>query len=128
MFLLGGEDAWKVQFGLLLFSVIAATDTIMDTTRKMFTEEPPRESEPSAWVERDFEFAKSYLSRFCVCTTGGLGLTAEFGIREGITNFCAFLALRLHPLLAERRYGGRHKNCHGNQSQFHQFSTHFMAT
>jgi hypothetical protein len=78
-----GEDAWKVQFGLILFSVIAAADTIMDATRKMFTDEPPREQEPSAWVAQDFEFAKSYLSRICVCTTGGLGLTAEFGIREG---------------------------------------------
>ena len=78
-----GEEAWKVQFGLILFSVIAATDTIIDATRKMFTDEPPREQEPSAWVEQDFEFAKSYLSRICVCTTGGLGLTAEFGIREG---------------------------------------------
>ena len=78
-----GEDAWKVQFGLILFSVIAAADTIMGATQKMFTEAPPRESGPSAWTEGDFEFAKSYLSRVCVCTTGGLGLTAEFGIRAG---------------------------------------------
>lgn len=78
-----GDDAWKIQFGLILFSVIAAADTIMGVTRKMLTDELPREAEPSAWVEQDFEFAKSYLSRICVCTTGGLGLTAEFGIREG---------------------------------------------
>lgn len=78
-----GEDAWNVQFGLLLFSVIAAADTIMGATQKMFTHEPPREAGPSAWTERDFELVKSYLSRVCVCTTGGLGLTAEFGIRAG---------------------------------------------
>jgi hypothetical protein len=78
-----GEDAWKIQFGLILFSVIAAADTIIDATRKMFTQEPSRDAEPSAWTEQDFEFAQSHLSRICVCTTGGLGLTAEFGIRTG---------------------------------------------
>jgi hypothetical protein len=51
--------------------------------RKTFTQEAPRKAEPSAWTEGDFEFAQSYLSRACVCTTGGLGLTAEFGIRAG---------------------------------------------
>jgi hypothetical protein len=78
-----GEDAWRVEFGLILFSVIGATDTIIAATRKVFTQEAPREAGPSAWTERDFEIAKSYLSRVCVCTTGGLGLTAEFGIRAG---------------------------------------------
>jgi hypothetical protein len=78
-----GEDAWNVQFGLILFSVIVSADTIMGAMRKIFTEEEPRAAGPSAWTERDFEFTKSYLSRVSVCTTGGLGLTAEFGIRAG---------------------------------------------
>jgi hypothetical protein len=78
-----GEDAWDIQFGLLLFSVIASADTLIGATRKMFTQEAPRDADPSEWTERDFEIAKGYLSKFCVCTTGGLGLTAEFGIRSG---------------------------------------------
>jgi hypothetical protein len=78
-----GEDAWNVQFGLMLFSVIASAYTIIGATRKMFTQETARPAGASAWKEADFEFAKSYLSRLCVCTTGGLGLTAEFGIRTG---------------------------------------------
>ena len=75
-----GDDAWKVQFGLILFAVIGAADSMMDAT---FTEKPPRQTGPSKWTEKDFNFVKSYLSRICVSTTGGLGLTAEFGIRNG---------------------------------------------
>lgn len=75
-----GEDAWNVQFGLLLFSVIAAADTIMGATQKMFTHEPPREAGPSAWTERDFELVKSYLSRVCICTTGGLALIMSLAV------------------------------------------------
>jgi len=33
----------------------------------------------------DFDYVKSNLSEFCVCTGGGLGLTAEFGLRPGAT-------------------------------------------
>ena len=77
------HDAWDVEFGLVLFSVIAAAETILGATRKIILREPPREPEGSAWTDRDFEFAQSKLSRICVCTTGGLGLTAEFGIRSG---------------------------------------------
>ena len=78
-----GEDAWNVQFGLILMSVIAGTDTILGAMHKTLTQAAPRKAEPSAWTEEDFAFAESYLSRACVCTTGGLGLTAEFGIRAG---------------------------------------------
>lgn len=75
-----GEDAWKIQFGLILFAVIGATDSIMDAT---FSQKPPRQAGQSKWTGKDFDFVKSYLSRICVCTTGGLGLTAEFGLRTG---------------------------------------------
>ena len=76
-----GDDAWNVQFGLILMSVIAGTDTILGAMHKTLTQAAPRKAEPSEWTEEDFAFVKSYLSRACVCTTGGLGLTAEFGIR-----------------------------------------------
>jgi hypothetical protein len=78
-----GEDAWRVQFGLMLFSVIVSTDTIVGAIRKILAKEDPRVAGPSAWTSQDFELAESYLSKRCVCTTGGLGLTAEFGIRAG---------------------------------------------
>jgi hypothetical protein len=78
-----GEDAWNVQFGLMLFSVIVGADTVLGAARKIFTQEPPRAAEPSLWTEQDFEFVHPYLSRASVCTLGGLGLTAEFGLRKG---------------------------------------------
>jgi len=78
-----GEDAWNVQLGLMLFSVIVSADTIIGATRRTLTEKAPRTPEPSAWTEQDFEYARSCLSRVCVCTVGGLGLTAEFGLRAG---------------------------------------------
>ena len=77
------ENAWDVQFGLILFTIIAAADTMLGAMRRTFSSEPPRKSEPSSWTEQDFNFAQEQLSRLCVCTLGGLGLTAEFGLRSG---------------------------------------------
>jgi hypothetical protein len=77
------ENAWDVQFGLILFTTIAAADTMLGAMRRTFSSEPPRKSEPSSWTEQDFRFAQEQLSRICVCTLGGLSLTAEFGLRSG---------------------------------------------
>jgi hypothetical protein len=77
-----GEQAWKIQFGLLLFSVIGSTDSLLGAMSRMFSGQDGKKS-ASAWVERDFEQVSAYLSNVSVCTTGGLGLTAEFGLREG---------------------------------------------
>ena len=68
-----GEDAWNIQFPLMLFSVIAGVDTVLGAGRKLFTEEPPRPAERSLWTVQDFEFVKGYLDRVSVCNTGGLG-------------------------------------------------------
>ena len=76
------EQAWNIQFPLLLFSVIASTDSLLGAIRRMFAGQPA-ETSASAWEGRDFEQVKEYLSRVCVCTTGGLGLSAEFGLRDG---------------------------------------------
>lgn len=43
----------------------------------------------SQWTEPDFVRVESYLSRMCLCTTGGLGLTAEFGLNEGAVSAAA---------------------------------------
>jgi hypothetical protein len=78
-----GENAWNVQFGLVLYSIVVGVDTVLGAARKLFTKEPPRPAERSLWTDPDFELVHSYLSRVSVCTTGGLGLSAEFGIRKG---------------------------------------------
>lgn len=77
------EDAWNVHIGLIFFSLIGSADTIMAAMRRVFTKEDSRSTAISAWTEEDFEFTKSYLSHGCVCTTGRLGLTAEFGLHDG---------------------------------------------
>lgn len=84
-----GHDNWSLDLGLIFLSVISSAETIMGATRKVLAKEQPRQTGPSAWTESDFEFVASYLSRVCVCTTGGLGLTAEFGIRSGQTSAAA---------------------------------------
>lgn len=76
------ENAWDVQFGLILFSVIAAADTMLGALRRTFANEPPRDLGHSYWTEEDFKFVHSQLSRMSVCTLGSLGLTAEFGLRS----------------------------------------------
>jgi hypothetical protein len=49
--------------------------------RRTMTDEGERGGN-SDWTSRDLEQAESYLSRVCVCTTGDLGLTAEFSLEE----------------------------------------------
>ena len=78
-----GHDNWDLDLGLLFLSVILSAESIMGATRKVLTQEQSRTTELSAWSKEDFEFVASYLSKVSVCTTGGLGLTAEFGIRSG---------------------------------------------
>jgi hypothetical protein len=61
--------------------VICGTDAIFGAMRRTYSDESPRE-DSSDWTEGDIKQAESYLSRLCACTTGGLGLTAEFGLSE----------------------------------------------
>jgi hypothetical protein len=77
-----GDDSWRsLHLPLLLFTTICGSEAILGALRRTMT----NEGEPggdSKWTSRDFEQAERYLSRVCVCTTGGLGLTAEFGLAE----------------------------------------------
>ena len=71
------EDAWKsLHFPLLMFSALQGPHAILSGLRKMFANEPFSEN-PSAWTEQDLSFIHSTLSRICVATDGGLGVTAE---------------------------------------------------
>ena len=76
------ENAWKVHFGLLLLTVIGAADSFLGSLRTVFSGEQPLKG-ASSWTEQDLSLVESDLSRICVCTTGGLGLTAEFSLRNG---------------------------------------------
>ncbi len=78
-----GEDAWRtLHVPLLLFTTIVGTEAILGVLRRSFAKLPAPDG-TSVWTEADFAQVESYLSRVCVCTTGGLGLTAEFGLSEG---------------------------------------------
>ncbi len=78
-----GEDAWQsLHLPLLLFTTIFGTEAILGALRRTLTDEGPRGGD-SKWTARDFDQVELYLSRVCACTTGGLGLTAEFGLSDG---------------------------------------------
>lgn len=77
------EDAWRTLHSpLLLFTTICGTEAILGAMRRSFGQEEPRQ-EDSKWTASDLARVEGYLSRGCFCTTGGLGLTAEFGLAEG---------------------------------------------
>jgi hypothetical protein len=74
------EDSWQsLHLPLLLFTTICGTEAILGGIRRAMAGDDPN-SGSSAWTEDDFEQAQSFLSPLCLCTTGGLGLTAEFGL------------------------------------------------
>jgi hypothetical protein len=88
------EDAWNLHFGLLLFTIHYTGHSFMRSilaiidSLKGSTTEPTKETssgEPSAWTAKDLSLVESYLSRICVCTTGGLRLTSEFSLANGET-------------------------------------------
>jgi len=77
------EDAWRtLNLPLLAFTTICGSEAILGGIRRAMADELPRGGS-SRWTERDLAQVEVYLSRLCVCTTGGLGLTAEFGLTEG---------------------------------------------
>ena len=76
------DDAWNMQVPLLLFSIVAGVDTLLGGIRRVFSKENPKGGD-SEWTEADFDFIRSYLSKVSVCTGGGLGLSAEFGLKTG---------------------------------------------
>ena len=81
------ESAWNIQFPLLLFAAIHATDSLLGAVPGALAGTDSDDS-ASAWGEEDFEHVESFLSRICVCTAGRSGLTAEFAlahiIREAV--------------------------------------------
>ena len=82
------ESTWNVQFPLLIHTVIAAPGSLLGGLRRTIAKEPPKGGE-SDWTESDLEMVELYLSRVSVCTTGGLSLTAEFGLKAGAVSAMA---------------------------------------
>jgi hypothetical protein len=77
------EDAWRtLHLPLLAFTTICGAEAILGGLRRTMTGEGPRAG-ASQWTERDLAQVEALLSRLCLCTTGGLGLTAEFGLADG---------------------------------------------
>lgn len=76
------EDAWNIQFPLLLFTIIGCPDQMIGAIRRVFGDEKPRVS-ASKWTEEDFRSVENKLSNYVVCNSGGLGFTAEFGLKPG---------------------------------------------
>jgi hypothetical protein len=76
------ENAWDLHFGLLLFTIIGAVDSFLGSLRTVLAKEEPL-SGASAWTEQDLSFVETSLCKICACTTTGLGLTAEFTLKNG---------------------------------------------
>jgi len=83
------EDAWRtLHLPLLMFTTIMGAEAILGAVRRTFNNEVYAD-EPTKWTDDDFQQVKSRLSSFCLCTTGGRGLTAEFGLSEGAVTAAA---------------------------------------
>jgi hypothetical protein len=76
-----GANAWRsLHVPLLLFTITGGSEALLGAIRRALSDEGNR-SGVSKWTERDLAQVEGFLSRLCVCTTGGLGLTAEFGLK-----------------------------------------------
>ncbi len=73
------ETGWNIYFPLLLYSLIVTNDIFNNSLRVLLGQQSPIKK-ASEWTDEDFQLTKSYLDKICVCNTGGLGFTAEFGI------------------------------------------------
>lgn len=83
------EDAWRtLHLPLLLFTTICGTEAILGAFRRTITNES-RRGGASTWTERDLAQVEGFLSRMCLCNAGDLGLTAEFGLKEGAVSASA---------------------------------------
>ena len=79
-----GENAWAVQFPLMLLAVIGSAEQMISAMNRVFTGQGINEGR-SDWTEADMEFVENKLSSMCFCNSGGLGFTAEFALKPGET-------------------------------------------
>lgn len=75
------ENAWQqLHLPLLLFSIVCGTEAILGAIQHTFGTLASRGGH-SAWTAEDFDLLERMLSRFCDCSSGGLGFTAEFEVK-----------------------------------------------
>lgn len=79
------ESAWPtLQLPFVAFTAIQGAEAILGGLRRSFGSAGEAGPDPtSAWTEGDLAQVEGFLSKRCVCTTGGLGLTAEFALEPG---------------------------------------------
>lgn len=96
------EDAWERLHMLLLgMTTICGSEAILGGLRRMLANEGQRGG-ASRWTSKDLAQVEGYLSQLCVCTTGGLRLTAEFGLAEGAVSAAANHKTALFQLMADQ--------------------------
>lgn len=77
------EDAWEgLHLPLLASTTICGAEAILGAVRRTLSEDEPKGG-VSLWTEKDMAHMESYFSRLCLCSSGGLGFTAEFGLKDG---------------------------------------------
>jgi hypothetical protein len=76
------EQAWNAYFPFIVFALTGGTTSFFGAMRRSFANEQGVNGK-SSWTDREFEWTCDQLLQFCVCTTDGLRLTAEFGLRDG---------------------------------------------
>jgi hypothetical protein len=76
-----GENAWNVQFPLIMMASLTAAPSLFGAIGKTLSGQRSESAQDCAWSEADFEQVQSCLRRISVCTGGGRGLTAEFGLK-----------------------------------------------
>jgi len=86
----------------LLKLIRADSVAMLGGFRRSLTTKESR-SGASEWTELDFAEVKRYLSLVSACTTGGLGLTAEFSLVEGaVSAVTGDGDTALFPLMGDR--------------------------
>jgi len=73
-------EAWNIQAPLTLMALISAANSMFRATAKA-AEGHKSEVQECAWQKKDFKQIEKILADQCVCTSGKLGFTAEFGLR-----------------------------------------------
>jgi hypothetical protein len=75
------KNALNLHFHLILHAKLSSY-AVFEAMRRAVMRKAGKQEE-SKWSSNDMDKVCGHLSRICVCTTGGLGLTAEIPLKEG---------------------------------------------
>lgn len=97
------EQVWRnLHLPLLLSTIIYGAEPILGAMRRIFANQGAAQYEASAWTGADMKQVENYMSQRCVCTTGKLGLTAEFGLAAGAVSGLAGHKTALFQMMADQ--------------------------